>query len=542
MNRQGSPQQAAPGARRPAPLADSVFYHVYPQSFADSNGDGIGDLRGITDRLDYLSWLGVDVVWLSPVFVSPFQDAGYDIADYYAVAPRYGDLDSLVDLVERARRLKIKILLDLVAGHTSVEHPWFLAASEDPGDDRYIWSPNPGPEFVASPGRRPRFFLKNFLPCQPALNYGYARPHPDEPWRSPTDAPGPVANRAAMVDVMDFWLRLGVAGFRCDMAHSLVKDDPDQSETAKAWRDMRAHLDRRHPDAILLSEWGNPRMAVRAGFDADFLLHYDSTVWRSLFDNGRAVQLGHYPPVEACFFDADGAGSATEFTSFWQATATAIADQGSLILATGNHDYARLGAGRFDPAELKAAFAMVLTWPAVPEIYYGDEIGLRFLDGLPNVEGSSRGPTANRAGCRAPMIWDDTPSRGFSAAAADRLYLPQDPDPQRPSVATQAGDKQSLLSTVRALIALRRERPDLGTRGGLRVLNAGYPLLYQRGDRHLVVVNPRRDPVTWFLKGASSARPLLAEGVRMVDDRAVVDGNGWGIFEVDGPGLDGTTS
>ena len=162
-------------------LSDAVLYQIYPQSFADSNGDGIGDLRGIAEHLDYLAWLGVTAVWLNPCFVSPMRDAGYDVADYLAIAPRYGDDHDVADLAEQARARGIRLLLDLVPGHTSDTHPWFVASAGDPEDHRYIWA-DPGPDgalpegFVRSPGTRPGGYLPNFFDFQPALNFGYARP------------------------------------------------------------------------------------------------------------------------------------------------------------------------------------------------------------------------------------------------------------------------------------------------------------------------------------------------------------------------------
>ena len=163
-------------------LADAVFYEIYPQSFADSNGDGIGDLRGALAHLDHLAWLGVDAVWFNPCFASPFRDAGYDVCDYLRIAPRYGSNDDMVTFVRAARERGIRVVLDLVAGHTSTEHAWFRASAAGT-DDRYIWSDRPGERFVASPGPRPGYYLKNFYDSQPALNFGYGRTDPAEPWR-----------------------------------------------------------------------------------------------------------------------------------------------------------------------------------------------------------------------------------------------------------------------------------------------------------------------------------------------------------------------
>ena len=208
----------------PAWLADAVLYQIYPQSFADSNGDGIGDLNGIESKLDYLAWLGVNTVWLNPCFASPMRDAGYDVSDYYAIDPRYGSRDDLAKLVDSASRKGIRVLLDLVAGHTSDQHEWFVRSADDPADHRYVWADRQAPGFQPSPGRRQGFYLPNFFPVQPALNFGYGRMNDAEPWRQPVDAPGPRENRQALRDIMDYWLGTGIAGFRVDMASSLVKD------------------------------------------------------------------------------------------------------------------------------------------------------------------------------------------------------------------------------------------------------------------------------------------------------------------------------
>src|SRR6185437_3094823 len=292
-------ERAGPRMTTPTWLNDAVLYQIYPQSFADSNGDGIGDLRGIAEHLDYLAWLGITAVWLNPCFVSPMRDAGYDVADYLTIAPRYGDNHDLPELADQARARGIRLLLDLVPGHTSDTHPWFVASAHDEGDHRYIWA-GPGPDgqlperFVRSPGSRTGGYLPNFFDFQPALNFGYARQKADEPWRQDVAADGPRANRAALRTIIDHWLRLGVSGFRVDMAYSLVKDDPDRAETTRLWREVRAWLDRAHPDTVLLSEWGDPALAVPAGFHADFFLHFGGPTngrpLRSLWSNGTSTE------------------------------------------------------------------------------------------------------------------------------------------------------------------------------------------------------------------------------------------------------------
>jgi maltose alpha-D-glucosyltransferase/alpha-amylase len=511
-------------------LADAVLYQIYPQSFADGNGDGIGDLAGIAGHLDYLSWLGVDAVWLNPCFASPFGDAGYDVADYLRIADRYGTNEELTGLVEAAGQRGIRVLLDLVPGHTSIEHPWFQASMIDPADHRYVWSDRAvGRGWNPSPGPRPGFYLQNFYPIQPALNFGYARMDDREPWRQPVDAPGPQANRAALREIMAYWLDRGVGGFRIDMASSLVKDDPGRVETGRLWREIRDWLDRRYPGAALLAEWGDPAVSVPAGFHADFFLHFSGRAFLSLWDN-RTGTVKRRLPEGPCFFDPEGRGSPDEFLTAYHAATATIAGAGLIALPTSNHDFSRLACGPRTRDQLPAAFAFVLTWPTVPAIYYGDEIGMRYVPGLPDKEGSEMSPGDNRAGSRTPMQWDDSAGAGFSTAAPERFYLPVDPAPDRPSVAAQHTDPDSLLHQVRRLIALRRERPELGTRGDVRMLNSGYPLAYLRGEHHLVVVNPRREPGRVSVDGLRAATPLVARGVKVAGDEITADGFAYGVF------------
>ena len=529
-------------ARVPGWLASTVMYEIYPQSFADSDADGIGDLRGIIGRLDYLSWLGVDSLWLNPCFASPMRDAGYDVSDYLSVAPRYGSTADLVGLVEAARRRDIRVLLDLVAGHTSDAHPWFLRARDDPADGRFIFADPehgaagpPGPLWMPSPGRRPGWYLPNFYPFQPALNFGHARPNPAEPWRQAVDAPGPRANRAALTEIMAHWLDLGVAGFRVDLASTLVKDDPGWQETARLWRRVRRWLEASYPDAVLMSEWNSPAVAIPAGFHADFYLAV-GLEHGSLLNNGAGLGVagGHAAPP--CYFSADGLGSAETFLACWRRDAAAAGDSGVISLFSSDHDFARPACGERTPDQLGPVFAFLLTWPTLPGIHCGDEIGMRFVPGLPDQEGSQIWPGWNRAGSRTPMQWDDGPNAGFSAAAGSQLYLPVDPDPGRPDVAAQRADETSLLHQVRRLIALRKQVPQLRTGGPVDVVHVGYPLVYVRGGTHLVVINPRRDPASvalpWAMAGAPP-EPLAAGTAGQVtfDGREVrAGGFSYGVF------------
>jgi glycosidase len=521
-------------------LRDSLIYQIFVPSFADSDGDGIGDLGGVLEHLDHLAWLGVDVIWFNPCFTSPFRDAGYDVADYLTVAPRYGTNEQMVELVGRARERGIRVLLDLVAGHTSAEHPWFRASARDPEDDRYIWSPQPGPDFVRSPGPRPGYYLKNFFDEQPALNFGYARLDPAEPWRQPVDGPGPTANRDALYDVMTYWLDRGVAGFRVDMAYSLVKDDPGFTATVALWADLRARLERSHPDAVLVPENDHrlaPGLGAEAGFDADFFLVIEEP-HSLLFNNGGAGTLATLPDHHGCYFDAAAPEPSTtlgRFLDLWDAHQAGSGGQRLVVLPSADHDFSRLATAPRGAAELGAAYAFLLTWGSVPSLYYGDEIGMRYLTGLPDHEGSIWSPGFNRAGCRTPMQWDeDRPNAGFSTAPAGDLYLPQDPDPHRPTVAAQHRDPGSPLQRLRRLVDLRRRTPALRPGPATTVLSRGYPFAYLRGERHLVVVNPSgagRDVELPVLEGRTVAA-LEVSGARVDGARVVVDAFGYGIWEL----------
>ncbi|MHA7134240.1 alpha-amylase family glycosyl hydrolase [Oerskovia turbata] len=526
-------------------LGRTVLYQIYPQSYADSNGDGIGDLAGVIGRLDYLAWLGVDAIWLNPCFVSPFVDAGYDVADFTRVAPRYGTNEDMARLTQEASRRGISVLLDLVAGHTSDEHPWFTASADDPDDHRYVWSQTPVDGFQPGPGTRGGHYLPNFFPCQPALNFGYARTDPAEPWRQPVDAPGPQANRAALREIMAHWFDLGVAGFRVDMAASLVKDDPGLVETGRLWREMRHWLDTTYPGRVLISEWGDPKLAVPAGFHADFFLQFggddEGLALRSLWNNGAGTTNEIWGDVP-CWADADARGDAATFVAAWQEATDAIAaaGRGGVVgLPTANHDFTRLVAGARDAEQARVALVLDLTWPALPSIYYGDEIGMRFVPETPTFEGSRLSPTYDRAGSRTPMQWGDLPPDAFGPQAepapATTTYLPQDPDPQRPTVAAQIDDDASHLRLVRDLIALRHGDRRLDVESPVTVLSTGYPFAYVRGETLAVVLNPGREPVRVDLPGAGSATPVHAHGLHLHADAVHLDGHGFAILDLATP-------
>ena len=474
-------------------LEQSIFYEIYPQSFRDTNGDGIGDLPGIIEKLDYIQALGCNALWLNPCFDSPFGDAGYDVADYCRVAPRYGTNEDLVRLFDEAHRRGMHVLLDLVPGHTSIEHPWFKASMQPEKNEysgRYIWS-NHAWENVAGYGsingqlrgisQRNGCVAVNFYSLQPALNFGFAKI--TAPWQSAVDSPEALATRQAMKDVMAFWLDRGCDGFRVDMAGSLVKDDEGSAETIKLWQDMRAFLDTRYPDAVLISEWGEPDKSLQGGFHMDFLLQFGTSHYLDLFRS------------EHPFFSREGKGDASSFVKTYRANLALTGGKGLMCIPSGNHDTDRLRR-TLDPEEMKIAFAFFFFFPGAPCIYYGDEIGMRYVE-QPSVEGGYE-----RTCSRTPMQWGRGGNAGFSAAPAEQLYTKMDPAPDAPTAEAQMTDETSLWHEVAKLTALRKANPALCASGGIEFVYCQpeeYPLVYLRtaGDsRILVALNPAARPVT----------------------------------------------
>ena len=473
-------------------LKDAIFYEIYPQSFYDTNGDGVGDLNGITEKLDYIKGLGCNALWINPCYDSPFKDAGYDVRDYKKVAPRYGTNRDLYRLFGEAHNRGMRVILDLVPGHTSEEHPWFREsqkAEKNEYSDRYIWSTFcfegcGGLNYVAGESQRDGVYVLNFFKCQPALNYGFL--HPSEHWQQGMDDPGPRATREAMKDVMRFWLDHGCDGFRVDMADSLVKfDDAQKSGTSAIWRDVRAMLDAEYPEAALIAEWSRPGLAVNCGFDAAFCLNDPWTGYPALM---RDYDRKHPEKPDNSYFRADGDGDIKRFLEPYLAAYEATKQKGYISLITCNHDTVR-PSWNLDRRERELAFAFLFTMPGVPFLYYGDEIGMRYLP-LPTKEGGYF-----RTGSRTPMQWAPGENLGFSAAAPEALYLPVDPAPDAPTVQDQMADPGSLYRFVQRLLALRRATPDLGADAPFSVVRdgPGVPFLYRRGGL-LCAVNPSGSP------------------------------------------------
>ncbi|MEI6178806.1 MAG: alpha-amylase family glycosyl hydrolase [Verrucomicrobiota bacterium] len=531
----------------PSWLAGAIFYEVYPQSFLDTNGDGIGDLPGVIAKLDYIRSIGCDAIWLNPCFESPFGDAGYDVSDYYKVAPRYGTNADLKRLFKEAHKRGMRVCLDLVAGHTSTEHPWFkesAKAQKNKLTNRYVWTDSvwhpagPGLSMISGSSERDGNYVTNFFHFQPALNYGFAKPDPQKPWQLPVDHPDCLATREEMKRVMRYWLDAGADGFRVDMASSLVKGDADYSETMKLWADMRAVYDAEYPEAVLIAEWCDPVRAIPAGFHLDFLIHFNTPAYTSLFRSEPERDFfGMFPDMPPSFFDRKGGGDIRVFLDHYLPQFRKTRKLGHISIPSGNHDIMRLAEGR-TVEELKVAFAFLLTMPGVPYIYCGDEIGMRYVSGLLSKEGGY-----NRTGSRTPMQWSSGKNAGFSTAPPQKLYLPVDPARNRPTVEAQESDPASLLQLIRKLTDLRKKHPALGGEGDFKPLFAEpnkYPFIYKRtlGNATIVVaLNPsdkaanteislgrsRREPAVLDACGTSLLRGKSRWEVRM-------EGLSYGIF------------
>ncbi len=500
--------QANPGGV-PEWLSSAVFYQIYPSSYMDSDGDGIGDLKGIETKLDYIRDLGVTALWLNPVFVSGWQDGGYDVIDFYQVDPRFGSNTDLVQLVDAVHSRGMKICLDLVAGHTSDRCEWFLQSKRGKDlrySDYYIWAddiaddekeqirrrheqPDPSSStigrFVQADAPRAKYYEKNYYESQPALNYGYAHPDPAHPWEQSVDDPGPRATRQELKNIMSFWFDKGIDGFRVDLASSLIKnDDKNKSATSSLWQEMRRWRDENYPDKVLIAEWFNPLQSIPAGFDLDF---YSLTQRRG--------------PDYLSYFSLKGDGQIQGFLEEYKENYLKTRAIGYIAVPTGNHDNPRIRNGdRNTEGQLKVAMTFFLTLPGVPLIYYGDEIGMKYQCGLAPKEGSR-----DRAGTRTPMQWDDSPSAGFSSADPEDLYFPVDTNGGRISVQAQEKDPESLLNHVKTLLSLRRKYSALGNDGLWEVIGRTddpYPLAYRRYDEtgtFIIAVNPSSVRRTVFL-------------------------------------------
>jgi alpha-glucosidase len=443
-------------------LTDGVVYQIYPRSFQDSDGDGVGDLAGVRSRLDHLAWLGVDALWLSPIYPSPMADFGYDVSDYTDVDPLFGDLAAFDALVEEAHARGLGVLMDVVPCHTSIEHPWFR---EHP--DWYIWADRPNNWMAAFGGsawapQDGRYYLHSFYPEQPDLD-----------WRNPELI-------AAMQDVLRFWLERGVDGYRIDAIDRLLKD-PQLRDDPPATKPFGLPL-REDEAKLALSnsrnapDTGAALAKIREACGDAFLVgevYLPSARWQPYSDHFDAVfafELLHAP---------------------WQArllhaAIEACTKQNGAAWVMSNHDFGRL-ASRFGVENTRAAALLLLTLPGPAFLYQGDEIGQG--DGPPGRSGFDR---AGRDRFRHPMQWDASPTGAFTAG---QPWLPV-LDPAERNVEAQRDDPGSTLSLVRALIALR---PELGN--GFELLDAADGVVAYRRGAFTIAVNTTSEPRSVPLRG-----------------------------------------
>jgi alpha-glucosidase len=455
--------------RQPRWWQTGVVYQVYPRSFADANGDGTGDLRGVTSRLEYLEWLGVDAIWLSPFYPSPMADFGYDVADYTDVDPLFGTLDDFDELVGAAHERAIRVLVDYVPNHTSDRHPWFVesrSSRTNPRADWYLWrDPKPdgslpnnwismfeGPSWEWD-ATREQYYLHTFLPEQPDLN-----------WRNPEV-------RTAMFDVARFWLDRGVDGFRIDVAPLVLKDpelrdnppNPDRSEWSRlgSWSEQIHLNDLNHPDMhelyrsfrAMLDAYPGDRVSIGE------LHHPDYATWAKYYGERQDeihvpfnFHLTYAPWTDVAIRAAIEGVQGVLPPGAWA----------SWVL--GNHDTPRFASSRrAGRAQAKAGMLLLLTLRGTPTIYYGEEIGMvdvpvATADARDPLE--RRDPGRGRDPERSPMQWDASPNAGFTGADSTP-WLPLGPDAASVNVAGQIEDPDSILTLTRRLLRLRREHPVL---------------------------------------------------------------------------------
>jgi alpha-glucosidase len=499
-----------------------VIYQIYPRSFQDSNGDGIGDLRGITQRLPYLVELGVDAVWLSPIFPSPMADFGYDISDYTDIDPVFGSLGDFDALLEAAHAQGLKVILDLVPNHTSDEHSWFLesrVSRRSRKRDWYIWrdpAANGGPPnnwlsvFGGSAweydGASGQYYYHAFLAAQPDLN-----------WRNP-------AVRSAIYEVMRFWFRRGVDGFRVDVIWHLIKDDEFRDNPPNAG--ARA-TDPPHHRLVPLYTADRPEV------------HDVIAEMRRVADEfSDRVLIGEiYLPIErlVAYYGRDLAGVHLPFnfsllSTSWHASSIArlIAEYEAALptggwpnWVLGNHDRPRI-ASRVGPDQARIAAMLLLTLRGTPTVYYGDEIAMKELAIAPAEVRDPLGknvPTRGlgRDGCRTPMQWDSTTHGGFSSVEP---WLPVGGAMDYDNVVAQLGDKTSMYWLCRRLIDLRRKRPALSLGNYGSVSAAGNLLIFTREyerEQLLVALNFAGEPTGASFPCREGAGRLL---VSSAGDRA----------------------
>ncbi len=452
-----------------------VIYQIYPRSYRDTTGNGVGDLPGIIEKLPYLSeTLGIDAIWLSPFYPSPMKDFGYDVSDYTAVSPLFGTMEDFDQLLSESHSRQIKIIIDLVPNHSSDQHVWFQesrSSRDNPRRDWYYWAdPKPdgsppnnwlsvfgGPAWEWDP-KTEQYYLHSFLKEQPDLN-----------WRNPEV-------RSAFFDVVRFWLDKGVDGFRIDVAHYLMKD-PEMRDNP--WNptpapsihrrlgeyDSQIHLyDKGHPDnhqiyqefRKVLDEYNTSRPRVSIGE-----IHIvDWEEWATYY--GQALDEIHLPYN----FSLLGVEWKADQVARKVAELEEVLPEGawpSYVL--GNHDEQRL-ASRIGRQQARTAAMLLLSLRGTPTIYYGEEIGMTNVDIPPDRQVDPAGLNQPGEGqgrdlCRTPMQWDSSRWAGFSPQSTEQLWLPLSDEYQTVNVAKQREDPHSMLHLYRQLLATRKAHPAL---------------------------------------------------------------------------------
>ena len=445
-----------------------VIYQVYPRSFMDSNGDGIGDLQGIIAKLDYLTWLGVDAIWISPIYPSPMIDFGYDITNYTDIDPIFGDLATFDSLLEQAHQHGLRVIMDYVPNHTSDQHPWFQesrSSRANPKRDWYVWA-DPKPD-GSPPNNWQGSWGGSAWEWDATTNqyylHSYHKTMPDLNWRNP-------AVKEAMFDVVRFWLDRGVDGLRIDSAQRIMKDPelrdnpPNPSPQVTPYKslgeyDLQLHIhDKGHPDIHtvyrelrqLLNTYSSESPRVALGE-----MHiFDWPEWARYY----GVQLDElHMPLN---FGLVGVPwKARTVRQLVDSVEAALPPKAWPNYVLDNHDETRI-ASRIGPQQVRVAMMLLLTLRGTPTLYYGDEIGMHDVEIPPeyiqdpwgkNLPGRGLG----RDPARSPMQWDDSPNAGFSPPAIDP-WLPIANDYKQANVAVQRQDRHSMLSLTRALLQLRR--------------------------------------------------------------------------------------
>lgn len=478
----------------------AVFYQIYPRSFADGNGDGIGDFKGMIERLDYLQELGIDAVWLSPHYPSPQHDCGYDVSDYTDVAPEYGTLDDFKRFLEEAHRRSIRVILDLVLNHTSDQHPWFVesrSSRDNPKRHWYVWRDGKGPN--SPPNNWYSFFGGSAWEYDPTTDqyyyHAFLKEQPDLNWRNPHV-------KQAMWEAVRFWLDMGVDGFRLDAIGTIFEHPDLPDHTSKSSLEelyYRAHLAADERGAA----------GIREEIKELFRHQIDLPEVHALMKELRTV-VDEYPErvlvgesEEIAYY---GSGDdelhlvfnfplmrTNRLTPAWvranqQARLAALPPGAWPCNTLGNHDsprvYSQFGDGKHDDALARISLALLLTLRGTPFLYNGEEIGMtdlllddisQFRDtlgiraykmmtdlfGVPPAEAVKLAARASRDRCRTPMQWANAPNAGFSPAGV-RTWLPVNPNyAQGVNVADQLADPDSLLNFYRRMLHMRRRTPAL---------------------------------------------------------------------------------